>query len=221
MLKQLIGNEPFPDPRDSDDPDDEFNYIAYGGDLSVGRLTEAYSKGIFPYFDVSQPVALWCCPLDRFVIFPSEIHVSHSMRTLLNSGRYAVTFNEDFRGVILGCALADGRLQEEDGAWLGPRMIDAYVALHDAGRAQSVEVWKDGRLAGGLYGVTLHGCFFGESMFSLVPSASKVALINLARKMESEGGKMIDCQFETPHLLSMGGRHISYEEYLGVISGGV
>lgn len=217
MLKPLYPGVPFPDPRENADEADVCNYIAFGGDLSVDRLVEAYSKGIFPFFDIGEPVPFWCCPLDRFVIFPSEVHVSHSMRTLLNSGRYAVTFNKEFPQVILNCALAQGRIAE-DGAWLGPQMIEAYTALHDKGLAASVEVWQGDALVGGLYGVTLRDCFFGESMFSLAPSASKVALIALARKMAAEDGKMIDCQFETPHLLSMGGRHISYGDYLALIN---
>lgn len=225
MLTYIRKVDPFPDPKAVDREVDECqcdggcecHCIAFGADLSVKRLKEAYSKGIFPFFEADSPVPFWSCPLDRFVIFPNEIHVSHSMRTLLNSGRYAVTFNTQFQQVILNCALAQDRIDEE-GAWLGEDMIRAYTTLHNRGFAKSVEVWQGDVLVGGLYGVTLRGCFFGESMFSLAPSASKVALIALARKMEAEGGKMIDCQFETPHLLSMGGRHISYDEYMAIVN---
>jgi leucyl/phenylalanyl-tRNA--protein transferase len=119
--------------------------------------------------------------------------------------------------VIRGCATAQNRNQEE-GAWLGPNIIKAYTEMHRQGFAVSVEVWREEELVGGLYGITLGKAFFGESMFSLVPNASKLALINLARTLDNLGGKLIDCQFETPHLRSMGGRYIPYEEYLRIIS---
>lgn len=202
----------FPHPR-LGDPD---GLLAIGGDLSVDRLLLAYSNGIFPWFDFkrkSEP--WWYCPMERFVIFPEEIHISHSMRTLINSGRYDVTIGRDFDGVIRECSA--GRI-DQPGAWLGPAMIEAYTELHRQGFATSVEVMEGDRLVGGLYGVTIGGSFFGESMFSRVPSASKLALIALARAMERGGGALIDCQFETPHLRSMGGRHISYEEYMAIIT---
>ena len=160
---------------------------------------------------------LWYCPQQRFVIFPDEIHVSHSMRTLMNKGVFEVSMGECFDGVICGCAAADGRNVHE-GAWLGEDIIRAYTELHRQGFAQSVEVWQGDRLVGGLYGVTIGRAFFGESMFSLVPNASKLALIYLADFMREHGGSLIDCQFETPHLKSMGGRYISYKEYMDIIS---
>lgn len=206
----------FPDPH-LGDPDGCF---AIGGDLSVARLLLAYSNGIFPWYSFrDQKDILWYCPMRRFVIFPEEIHVSHSMRTLMNKGKYSVGINEDFEGVIRGCSKAQGRIDEE-GAWLGENIIQAYTALHDQGFAASVEVWDDetGELVGGLYGVTIGKVFIGESMFSLVPSASKLALIFLARFMKENGGKMIDCQLETSHLKSMGGRYISYEEYMEIMN---
>ena len=147
--------------------------MAVGGDLSVDRLLFAYSYGFFPWFsfrDYIEP--LWFCPLQRFVIFPNEIHVSHSMQQLLKKNPYRIT----------------------------------------------VEVWEGSQLVGGLYGVTLGRAFFGESMFSLVPNASKLALIFLARMLEAHGGRVIDCQFETPHLRTMGGRFIPYEEYMKIIN---
>jgi leucyl/phenylalanyl-tRNA--protein transferase len=125
-----------------------------------------------------------------------------------------VSFNENFEGVIRNC----GRLRiDEDTAWLGPEMTAAYIELHRQGFAASVEVWDGDRLVGGLYGVNLGKSFLGESMFSLVPNASKLALIHLARFMDAKGGRLIDCQFETPHLKSMGGRYISYEAYMDII----
>lgn len=207
----------FPDPHLGE----EDGLVAVGGDLSVDRLLLAYSNGFFPWFSFRhREEPLWYCPLQRFVIFPKEIHTSHSMRQLINQNCYTLSINKDFDGVIRGCATAQNR-NEEDGAWLGPNIIKAYTELHRQGFAASVEVWEKQeigeRLVGGLYGVNLGRCFFGESMFSLVPSASKLALIHLARMFEMLGGVMIDCQFETPHLRSMGGRYIPYEEYIALI----
>ena len=146
------------------------------------------------------------------------------MRQLISRHDYDITLNRDFEGVIRGCATAQNRNKEE-GAWLGPDIIRAYTELHRQGFAASVEVWKHdtddadsaSRLVGGLYGVNLGSSFFGESMFSLEPSASKLALIHLARLFDSLGGQLIDCQFETPHLRTMGGRIIPYEEYIQII----
>lgn len=213
MVFKLTKELAFPDPRQGD-PD---GLLAVGGDLSVDRLLLAYSNGIFPWYAFKTNEILWWCPLDRFVIFPDEIHVSHSMRTLMNKGYYEVTFNKAFSDVIQSC----GRLREdEEGAWLGPDMVEAYTRLYAQGFAASVEVWDGDKLVGGLYGVTLGRCFFGESMFSMVPNASKLALIHLARYFSLHGGLMIDCQFETPHLKSMGGRHITYDEYMRLVNEG-
>lgn len=227
----------FPNPRWGE----EDGLVAIGGDLSVERLVLAYSNGFFPWYAFQmEREPHWYCPLDRYVIFPSEIHISHSMKQLLRQHKYDVTVNEDFEGVINGCSKAQGR-HEEHGAWLGPDIIEAYSEMHRRGFAASVEVWEGGQLVGGLYGVTLGkaltlgrasscsaissepdgsrliGAFFGESMFSLVPSASKLALIHLAQYMQQNGGTLIDVQFETPHLRSMGGRHITYEQYMELI----
>lgn len=214
MIVRLDDKLWFPDPRYGE----EDGLVAVGGDLSVDRLLLAYSYGFFPWFSFrNREEPLWYCPLQRFVIFPKEIHISHSMRQLINKNQYGLTINKDFDGVIRGCATAQNRNTEE-GAWLGPNIIEAYTELHRQGFAASVEVWdKDRHLVGGLYGVNLGRAFFGESMFSLVPSASKLALIFLARLFGSRGGIMIDCQFETPHLRSMGGRYIPYEEYIALI----
>ena len=223
MVFQLDNELWFPDPH-LGEPD---GLIAAGGDLSVDRLLLAYSNGIFPWYSPQyHDEPMWYCPLQRFVIFPAEIHVSHSMRTLMNHNAYEVTIDTDFSGVIGQCSQL--RIHE-DGAWLCDDMINAYTELHHQGLAHSVEVWtaaspdgqpqkeKARRLVGGLYGVAIGSCFFGESMFSLVPSASKLALIYLARFMEQHGGRLIDCQLETPHLRSMGGRFISYEEYMAIV----
>ena len=210
---QLDNDLWFPDPHLGEDD----GLVAVGGDLSVDRLLLAYSYGYFPWYSFrNHKEPLWFCPLQRFVIFPSEIHVSHSMQQLLKKHELVPTFNQDFEGVIRGCATAQNR-NKEDGAWLGADIIEAYTELHRQGFAVSVEVWQGEQLVGGLYGVHLGKAFFGESMFSLVPNASKLALIHLSRTFEALGGSLIDCQFETPHLRSMGARYIPYEEYLRLI----
>ena len=215
----------FPDPHGGE----EDGFIAVGGDLSLERLLLAYQYGIFPWFSFRyREDPQWYCPMNRFVIFPNEIHVSHSMKQLLKQNKYEVTFNQDFEGVIHGCSEVNGRI-DEYGAWLGEDIIKAYTKLHEEGYAASVEVWetsddsaseqKKRRLVGGLYGVTVCNVFVGESMFSFVPNASKVALIHLAWKLAKLEGVIIDCQFETPHLKSMGGRFIPYDEYMKIMRG--
>jgi len=209
----------FPNPRWGE----EDGLVAIGGDLSVERLVLAYSNGFFPWYAFHmEREPHWYCPLERYVIFPREIHISHSMRQLLKQQKYMVTVNEDFEGVINGCSRAQGR-HEENGAWLGPDIIEAFTRMQRRGYAASVEVWEPTdnamgkRLVGGLYGVTLRHAFFGESMFSLVPNASKLALIHLAKAMETIDGRFIDCQFETSLFKSMGGRQISYDEYMKLL----
>ena len=216
MLFQLSDELVFPDPHLGE----EDGLLAVGGDLSEERLLLAYSYGIFPWFSFRDwPYPAWHCPLQRFVIFPNEIHISHSMRTLMNKGTYNLTFNRDFDRVIEGCSQVDGRYYQ-NGAWLGEEMITAYRHLNRQGHAASVEVWNlEGELAGGLYGVVMGSCFIGESMFSREPSASKLALIYLAKTMQRYGGGgLIDCQLETPHLKSMGGRYIPYDDYLAILN---
>lgn len=217
MIYQLNDEIVFPDPRMGE----EDGLLAVGGDLSVERLQLAYSYGIFPWFSFRDwPYPAWYCPMNRFVIFPDEIHVSHSMRTLMNKNVYKVTFNRDFDGVIKGCSEVDGRYGMK-GAWLGEDIIKAYTEFNRMGYAASVEVWnREGVLAGGLYGVAVGKCFIGESMFSREPNTSKLALIHLAQFMQRIGGKMIDCQLETAHLKSMGGRFIPYEEYMDILNPG-
>ncbi len=207
MIFQLNDKLIFPDPYLGE----EDGLLAVGGDYSTERLLLAYSNGIFPWSAFRNEQKLWFCPLKRFVIFPNEIHVSHSMRSLIRKQQYDITINKDFDGVIRGCG--EGR-SEHPGAWLGEEIIEAYTRLHSEGWAASVEVWDRNNLVGGLYGVLMGNCFIGESMFSRVPNASKLALITLAHWMNANGGTLIDCQFETPHLKSMGGRYISYEEYM-------
>ena len=217
----------FPNPRNGE----KDGLFAVGGDLSPERLELAYENVNFPWFpcraeytalidENGKPMITWYCPMERYVIFPEKIHISHSMRNLINSGKYRVSIDQAFDAVIENCSQM--RINQEY-AWLGPEMVSAYKTLHHRGLTHSVEVWDNvtGALIGGLYGVRPTAtCFCGESMFSLAPSASKLALITLARHMQSTGGKMIDCQFHTPHLESMGGESIGYEEYMGVMQGG-
>lgn len=209
MIFDLTHTDEFPDPRYGN----ESGFYAVGGDISPERLAKAYPLGIFPYYAYKLERICWWAPHERFVIRPSEIHVSHSMRNMINKGKYRCTIGEAFDGVLTGCACIDGRI-DEDNAWLGPELIDAWMQLHDMGHAQSVEVWDGDELVGGLYGFVCGNCFLGDSMYSIVPSASKLALIHLARQMEAQGGSFIDCQLETPHLSSMGAVYISYEEFL-------
>lgn len=211
MVFQLCDELIFPDPYLGE----EDGLLAVGGDLSTERLLLAYSNGIFPWSDFRRDQRLWFCPLQRFVIFPNEIHISHSMRSLIRKRQYDITINKDFEGVINGCS---EKRYDEPGAWLGDEMIEAYTRLHREGWAASVEVWDKESLVGGLYGVLIGKCFIGESMFSRVPNASKLALIALAHWMEANGGTMIDCQLETSHLKSMGGRFIPYEEYMNYLN---
>ena len=217
MIYRLNEEIVFPDPRLGE----EDGLLAVGGDLCEERLKLAYSYGIFPWFSFRDwPYPAWYCPMQRFVIFPKEIHISHSMRSLMNKGTYKTTFNRDFDGVIQGCSEVDNRYNMK-GAWLGEEMMKAYRHLNRQGLAASVEVWdQDGQLVGGLYGVLMGKCFIGESMFSRQPNTSKLALIHLARFMMIMGGELIDCQLETSHLRSMGGRFIPYKDYLDILNPG-
>ena len=213
MIFQLDNCTDFPDPRYGNSD----GFYAVGGEVSPERLAKAYPKGIFPYFAFRYHPVIWWAPQERFVIYPSEVHISHSMRNLINRKRFHCTINQAFADVIASCADTDDRI-DEDNAWLGPELIDTWMQLHAMGLAKSVEVWEGEDLVGGLYGFVHGGCFLGDSMFSLEASASKLALIHLARHMEAHGGHFIDCQLETPHLKSMGARYITYDKFLETIS---
>jgi leucyl/phenylalanyl-tRNA--protein transferase len=184
---------------------DPSGLLAIGGDLSSERILAAYKSGIFPWFNEMDPY-LWWAPDPRFVLFPSELKVAKSMRPYFNQGKFQVTFDLDFPAVIQRCA--EGRKGPHTGTWITDEMIDAYVALHEQGYAHSVEVWQDGYLAGGLYGVSLGKIFFGESMFARVGNASKFGFITLVRTLQENGFGLIDCQQETEHLGSLGARAI-------------
>jgi leucyl/phenylalanyl-tRNA--protein transferase len=185
--------------------------LAVGGDLSVSRLLLAYQNGIFPWYSDDTPI-LWYAPHERFVLFPEELQISKSMRKVLRSGRFKVTINQCFDQVIKACATVprDG----QDGTWITPEMQEAYLQLHQNGYAHSVEVWEQGNLAGGLYGVEVGPVFCGESMFSKASNASKVALITLCLR---NSYRLIDCQVHTRHLESLGARMISRDQYLDIL----
>lgn len=190
--------QPFPDPSQAE-PEPN-GLLAVGGDLSVQRLLTAYRAGIFPWYGVGQPI-LWWSPDPRALLFPERLRVSRSLRKTLTKGRFRVSIDRAFDGVIAGCA-APRRFQE--GTWIIPEMMQAYRRLHRQGLAHSVEVWAEGNLVGGLYGVALGRAFFGESMFSREPDASKVALVHLCRQLQQWGYRLIDCQLQTDHLTRLG-----------------
>lgn len=207
MIFRLDKRIIFPNPSLAE----EDGLLAVGGDLSTNRLLLAYQNGIFPWYNDDTPI-LWYSPHERFVLFPNELKVSKSMRQVLKSDRFRVTLDQKFTDVIDACSSA-GR-KGQDGTWITDDMKQAYIRLHKEGHARSVEVWKDEKLAGGLYGVQVGEVFCGESMFSKVSNASKVALISLCN---TDKYKLIDCQVYTEHLESMGARMISREEYLSIL----
>ena len=183
--------------------------LAAGGDLSADRLVQAYRHGCFPWFSEGQPI-LWWSPDPRTVLLPEELHVSRSMAKLLRQQRYQVSFDRDFKAVIQACA---GPRRDADGTWITDDMQNAYTELHARGHAHSVEVWDNGELVGGLYGLAMGQLFFGESMFSRADNASKFGFITLARHLQAWGFVLIDCQMPTPHLESLGARSIPRREF--------
>ncbi len=185
--------------------------LAVGGDLSIDRLALAYSQGIFPWYAEDDPI-LWWSPDPRLVLYPTEMHVSRSLRRVLKKDRFRFTLDTVFREVIRGCAAVRG--PEHPGTWIVPEMITAYERLHAAGLAHSVEAWIEGELAGGLYGVSLGRTFFGESMFTRVSNASKAALVVLIRNLQRVGFDLVDCQVTTPHLMQFGAREIPRTRFL-------
>ena len=185
--------------------------LAVGGDLSVNRLLLAYSLGIFPWYSEGEPI-LWWSPEPRLVLYPDELKVSRSLNKVIKKGEFRVTMDKAFEEVIRECARV--RLENQEGTWIVDDMISAYCRLHASGFAHSVEAWKDDHLAGGLYGLSLGKCFFGESMFSRVTNASKVALVALANHLQALCFALIDCQITTAHLMRFGAREISRARYL-------
>jgi leucyl/phenylalanyl-tRNA--protein transferase len=202
MIPWLRGDAPFPPVSKAlTSPN---GLLCAGGDLSPGRIVEAYGQGIFPWFSEGDPI-LWWSPDPRMVLFPGELKVSRSLRKTLARGAYETRFDSAFREVVQACAAPrDGQA----GTWIVPQMVEAYAELHRLGFAHSVESWHEGELMGGLYGVALGKVFFGESMFTHAVDASKVALAKLVARLRAEGFRVIDCQQATAHLASLGAREI-------------
>lgn len=203
---QLIDQPLFPPPEFAE----EGGLLAIGGDLSTPRLLLAYSMGIFPWFNEGDPI-LWWSPDPRCILEPAELKISRSLAKVLRRQEFAVTFDQDFAAVIDACASVR---QPEEGTWITAGMRQAYLRLHRLGYAHSVEVWRDEALVGGLYGVCMGRCFFGESMFHRVTDASKIALVELARHLLVRRFELIDCQLPTPHLLSLGARVVPRDVFL-------
>jgi len=187
--------------------------LAMGGDLSVERLLLAYRSGIFPWY--SEPPILWWCPNPRFVLFPSEFKVKKSLKPLLNRNAFDFTINRAFEKVIEHCKTVPRPGQ--DGTWIREEVVRVYTQLHQLGYAHSAEVWKDGQLVGGLYGVRLGKVFFGESMFSLVSNASKYAFTKYVQQLVAEDVQLIDCQVYTEYLESFGARMIDGQEFQALL----
>ncbi len=206
-----IEDEPvmFPDPQYAE----EDGLLAVGGDLRTDRLLLAYRNGIFPWFNEGDPV-LWWCPHERYIIRPDKIHISHSMKKFMRQHETGIVINRDFADTMHRCRT---KRENAEGTWITDDMEEAYMNLHKAGYAASVESYIDGKLAGGLYGVDMCRCFFGESMFTDIENGSKIALIGLAETLSRYGYSFIDCQFRTDHLASMGGEYISYAEFMEMI----
>jgi leucyl/phenylalanyl-tRNA--protein transferase len=208
-LHVLNGNVWFP-PVDEALPD---GLLAIGGDLSAERLLLAYQKGIFPWFDGNIP--LWWSPDPRFVLFPDELKISKSMKALLKRNTFGFTVNKAFAEVIKACK--ETERNEQDGTWITNEVESAYNQLHKMGFAHSAEVWQDGKLSGGLYGVRMGNFFFGESMFSHISNASKYAFIKYVEMLKSEGIELIDCQVYTEHLESLGARMVDRKQFINYL----
>ena len=189
--------------------------VAVGGDLQPERVMLAYRKGIFPWFE-SDDFLLWWSPDPRMVLFPDRLKVSKSMRTVLRKKQFEVTFNKAFDQVVEACAKV--KRFGQNGTWITPGLMEVYSTLHTQGHAHSVEVWEEGSLVGGLYGIDLGTLFCGESMFSKSSNASKVALIFLVKELKKNKYELIDCQVPTQHLASMGAEPISRTEFLTFLS---
>jgi leucyl/phenylalanyl-tRNA--protein transferase len=197
----------FPSPRLAP----EEGLLAVGGDLSQERLLLAYQMGIFPWYSKYEPI-LWWSPDPRLVLYPAELRVSRSLQKTIRKSLFKVTMDRNFEAVIRACA--QSRTRADEGTWIVDEMIDAYCMLHEAGLAHSVEAWQDRKLAGGLYGVSLGKCFYGESMFTRITNASKVAFVALVEHLRALSFNLIDCQITTAHLLRFGAREIPRARFL-------
>lgn len=200
----------FPHPEHTD----RSGILAVGGDLSPARLLLAYRQGIFPWFNPDDPI-LWWSPDPRFVLFPEELKIARSMRSYFNNARFSICLDTDFEAVIRACS--EQYRPGQGGTWITEDMIQAYCELHRMGYAHSVEVRQAGQLVAGLYGIALGRVFFGESMFSTVSNASKYGFIALVKRLYQLGFRLIDCQQETPHLASLGGRGISRKQFMELL----
>lgn len=204
---QLIDQLVFP-PTDLAEPG---GLLAVGGDLSIPRLLLAYSMGIFPWYNDGDPI-LWWSPDPRCVIEPGGVRISRSLAKVLRRATFEITFDRAFREVVSSCARV--RTDMGEGTWINPRLMEAFVDLHERGFAHSVECWREGKLVGGLYGLSLGRCFFGESMFHRETDASKVAFATLSQRLAEMDFELIDGQIANPHLESLGAISISREEFL-------
>jgi leucyl/phenylalanyl-tRNA---protein transferase len=201
----------FPDPERSPSKD----IIAAGGDLSPERLLEAYKNGIFPWYNEDEPI-LWWSPDPRMVLLPNNLKIAKSMRPLFNQQKFNVTYNTCFKQVMTNCRDNNRKGQYGD-SWINDEMIASYSTLNDWGYAHSVEVWEDGILVGGLYGIAIGKLFFGESMFTKVSNASKYGFISLVEELKKRDFLLIDCQQETVHLTSLGGQMVSRKDFMAVV----
>lgn len=212
MIPWLEANEAFPPTHTAlSDPN---GLLAAGGDLSPARLIEAYGHGIFPWFNHGEPI-LWWSPDPRMVLMPAELKVRRSLKKVIRNREYEIRLDSAFAEVMRGCAQTR---PGQAGTWITPVMIEAYTALHQRGFAHSAETWVDGELVGGLYGVALGRMFYGESMFSKVTDASKLAFVHLVWQLKRWGFGVIDCQMKTAHLASLGAREIRRDEFMQRVS---
>ena len=208
----LLNNEiSFPDPSSADAD----GLVAIGGDLSVERLLLAYKMGIFPWYNEDEPI-LWWSPDPRCVLFPDKLKISKSMKPVINKGEFRFTMNRAFKEVVTLCKTINRK--DEQGTWINSDIVEAYVQLHEKGFALSAETWFEGKLVGGLYGVIIGKVFYGESMFSVMPNASKFAFIQLVQKLKKEGLQLIDCQIKSEHLMSLGAELLSRKTFNDLLS---
>ncbi len=212
MKLHLLSNTDFSFPNPAGALPD--GLLAIGGDLRPERLLEAYRNGIFPWYNAGEP-PLWWCPDPRCVLFPENLRVSHSMKSLLRKEAFEFRVNTAFEEVIRACRSAPRAGQ--DGTWITDEVVAGYTSLHRQGYAHSAEAWQDGQLVGGLYGVWLGRTFFGESMFSTVSNSSKYAFIHWVQALQAQGVTLIDCQVPTEHLMSLGAELIDRELFLDLI----
>jgi leucyl/phenylalanyl-tRNA--protein transferase len=203
----LAGDLVFPPPELAR----EDGLLAVGGDLSIPRLILAYRQGIFPWYNPGEPI-FWWSPDPRLILEPSNLHVPRRLERIIRQGRFQVTLDRAFKEVIGACS--ETRIKRGEGTWLTPEMIEAYTKLHYLGKTHSVETWQRDRLVGGLYGIAIGKVFFGESMFTKVSDASKVAFVTLVRQLSEWGFAMIDCQVTTWHLLTLGAKEIPRSFFL-------